>query len=259
MIKYLQKLKHKKGFTLVELIVVIAVLAVLAAIIIPMISGYVTRARITSANASATLVRKNVETFMMELNFQGVGLKLGKDRIAQIIFMINDGVWTAKAESKPWDHKNNKKIADSNGSYVFNDYKNWWKASRNFTLTDSVTRYDQNHLLALTRVVADVLGDVKNGFVMIFFCDQKCDGVIYLPDCNYIWPGTYGGDAGTTRPCIVNNPSDRNRPGMTEYWQYKGVWPSEATDKIWPNGYPGVDRDGYIVGTSPVIGLKGYQ
>lgn len=39
-----KKLKKKKGFTLVELVVVIAILGVLALILVPSISGYVTRA-----------------------------------------------------------------------------------------------------------------------------------------------------------------------------------------------------------------------
>ncbi len=256
MIRYLQKLKNKKAFTLIEVVIVVVIIGVIAAILIPVSLGYVTRARITSANASATLIRKNVEAFMMDLNFKGVGLKIGKDKIAQIILMIKDGKWTAKAESKPWDYKKNKKIQDSDGSYVFYDHKNWWKRSQNFELTDDITRSDPNHLLALTRVVADVLGDLKTGMVMIYFCDQKCDGVIYIPQCDYIWPGTYGGEAGTKRPCIVNNPSDKNRPGMKEYWQYKGVWPNEADEKIWPTGMAGVDRDGFVVGTAPVIDLK---
>ena len=48
MLARLQKLKNKKGFTLVELIVVIAIIAILAAVLIPVIGNYV-----ADANASA--------------------------------------------------------------------------------------------------------------------------------------------------------------------------------------------------------------
>jgi prepilin-type N-terminal cleavage/methylation domain-containing protein len=42
---------NKKGFTLIELIVVIAILAILAAILIPAVTGYITKA--TEAKDSA--------------------------------------------------------------------------------------------------------------------------------------------------------------------------------------------------------------
>ena len=42
MIKFIQKNMNKKGFTLVELIIVIAVMAILAAIVIPRMSGITT-------------------------------------------------------------------------------------------------------------------------------------------------------------------------------------------------------------------------
>lgn len=60
MIQYLQRLKAKKGFTLVELIVVIAIIAILAAILIPLLGGYMEEARrqadATEAKSHATLI-----------------------------------------------------------------------------------------------------------------------------------------------------------------------------------------------------------
>ena len=40
-----QKLKEKKGFTLVELIVVLVILAILAALLIPALTGYIDKAK----------------------------------------------------------------------------------------------------------------------------------------------------------------------------------------------------------------------
>lgn len=47
------KKKSKKGFTLIELVVVIAIMGILAAILIPVISGFITRANKAANEANA--------------------------------------------------------------------------------------------------------------------------------------------------------------------------------------------------------------
>ena len=59
----LTKMKKKKGFTLIELMAVIAIIAILAAVLVPTVSGYITRSKKT---AIITQVRNAVgamETF----------------------------------------------------------------------------------------------------------------------------------------------------------------------------------------------------
>ena len=51
-----KKLKDKKGFTLVELIVVLVILAILAALLIPALTGYIDKAREQSLISEGSMV-----------------------------------------------------------------------------------------------------------------------------------------------------------------------------------------------------------
>lgn len=52
----LTKKRNKKGFTLIELIIVIVIIAILAAIAIPSMIGYIDRARVATAQANCRAV-----------------------------------------------------------------------------------------------------------------------------------------------------------------------------------------------------------
>lgn len=51
-----KKLKNKKGFTLVELIVVLVILAILAALLVPALTGYIDKAREQSLISQGSMV-----------------------------------------------------------------------------------------------------------------------------------------------------------------------------------------------------------
>lgn len=73
----------KKGFTLIELIVVIAIIGVLAAILVPSMLGYVKKSKIQSANSTASSVFKAVNSAATEFEEEDL--------------CVADGVYTVTA------------------------------------------------------------------------------------------------------------------------------------------------------------------
>jgi len=64
----------KKGFTLIELIVVIAIIGVLAAILVPSMLGYVRKSKVASANSTASSIYKAINSALTELDEEGVDI-----------------------------------------------------------------------------------------------------------------------------------------------------------------------------------------
>lgn len=75
----MKKILNKKGFTLIELIVVIAILAILALILVPSITGYIAKAEAAKnqANARSEYSRVVLEAWTTD----GVPLQRGGDAI----------------------------------------------------------------------------------------------------------------------------------------------------------------------------------
>jgi len=63
----MKTLKSKKGFTLIEVIVILAVIAILAAVLTPMIIGYISDARKSAAESDTKTIATAVQAFNRDM------------------------------------------------------------------------------------------------------------------------------------------------------------------------------------------------
>ena len=148
MYKFLLRQRMKKGFTIVELVIVIAVIAILSAILIPTFVN-VTRAANVAADQAAA---KNMNEILAIANAQGIKV----DNMTDVIKVVNDGGYvienlnpTAQGYHYVWDSESNQilylnekyEIAySSKNTTTTTPNANWWttvKTSGEFkTITD---------------------------------------------------------------------------------------------------------------------------
>ena len=220
MIKKLQALKKKKGFTLVELIVVIAIIGVLAAILVPTMLGYVTSSRVTSANSTAASIKNNVDTFLTNADTAGYGMLKGSANNSEISITVSSGTWTVTNPTTGAFKNGNGKTWGGSGSGAAGDTKVGVAAPET--------------LLAIE--LADLFPEVQTASMVIYVEGGKTLAVAYTADTDSALtvgtdcPGITAGATGTA-----------------------GGWSS--TTFSWDNSTAGVSSSGFIVGTAPTVAL----
>lgn len=166
MIKFFQKLKAKKGFTLVELIVVIAIIGVLAAILVPTMLNYVTSSRVTSVDSTAASIKNNIDTFLTNADTAGYGMLKGTGNTSVISISITGGTWNVSGITT--------------GSFKNGAGKSWAATGSGAAAGSKVGVGNATNLLAIE--LADLFPEIEDGFIGAALQGGKCVAVYYTAD-----------------------------------------------------------------------------
>ena len=219
MIKFFQKLKAKKGFTLVELIVVIAIIGVLAAILVPTMLGYVTSSRVTSADTTAAKIEDSIDTFLTQADTAGYGMLQSNTATALIIGNCTNGGWTLST-------------ANLGGTPFKSSSTVSWGASSSANSANQTKVGVGNALDLLAIELANLFPDTET----CCFEAQLRGG-----DCTAVWYTADSGSAAAVADLCSGSQISN------------GEWDSDVF--AWDNTTAGVSSAGFIVGTSPKLNL----
>lgn len=156
---------NKKGFTLIEIIVVVAIIGILAAILIPTLIGYTVKSQVTSANSTAASIRKNVNAFLLQADVGNYGMKISEKSVSQMIITVTNGEWTVNVTNPA----------------VFTSAKRSWvgtgKGMRGDTLapTDSVER-------ELAIYLANLFPELQTAYIGVNLQAGDCNALYYTAD-----------------------------------------------------------------------------
>ncbi len=206
--------KRKKGFTLVELIVVIAIIGVLATVLVPTMMNVVLKARVASANKTADDIRDGVNMLLLQADMTHYGIIKSKVIKFDITVKKSGGniVWTCSgAQSGTYNNSNQRGIT--------------WGTQQSYTAGNddgSITTGEKMICVSLS----ELFPKLDSASMVIVLNSGNCTFAAFTTDTDEVMPESEYPSVG----------SDGN---------------PEAFD--WDGKKSGISPSGNIIGTSPVV------
>lgn len=158
----------KKGFTLVELIVVIAIIGILAAILVPTMLNYTMNAKVTSANNTAGSIERAIDNYLLKADIEEYGMFVIDEAVAEIEIKIIDSVWNVTA---------------TNTELYFHDKRNKWRGSGSgYAGKPLVNSFGAEEELAV--ILAGMYPELETGYIKCHLTGGDCDALYYTAETN---------------------------------------------------------------------------
>lgn len=219
--KIIQRLHKRKGFTIVELVVVMAIIGVLAAILVPVLLGVAIRANVGSANSTASELKKQIGYFLTMADAEHKNYMLMGDDCREVFTVtVNEGNWHVDAAQNP--------------AAFSPDTVTWGNDADVDENTTATTSQYGEELLGM--YLKNCFPELKNGVIRANCIKGVCVSLWYTPD--------------TTN---VSDISDVPAFGTSKAWVDANG--DEITAYAWNGTTAGVSSDGYTIGTAPALDI----